>query len=414
MVPYLQGAGWTPTVLTVDPRDLADAPDASLAARLPADLDVQRVRAVPVRAARRVGFGDLGLRAYVALRRAGDALLSARRYDAVLVTAYPTYPALLLPRWRFRHGVAAVLDLQDPWVGAWGDTVGPAPGGLPDRRARVSRAVAVRLERRVLRLLDGASAVSRQTLEEAAGRVPHLRQVPWLEAPIGSDPGDIAAALAELPVGFAAGDGLRHIVYVGTLLPRAVHAMRAVFDGLALWRTQDPAAHDVRVHCVGTSNQGVSAAVGRAMDLARASGVADVVTEHPARVAFDRALSTLRHADGVLIVGSDEPHYTASKLYPALLADRPLMAVLHPDSQAATVLAAARGAAVVHVPLGTEAPDTPTMAQAWRQWMAAPRGSAGLAPLATPFLGPAIAQRFGALLSEAVAHRQRDMQERMR
>lgn len=405
IAPYLEDAGWSPTVLAVDPRDLADRIDPALAARMPSALEVHRVRALSVRAARRVGFGDLGLRAFAALRRAGDRLLATGTYDAVLVTTYPTYPALLLGRWRARFGVAAVVDLQDPWVGAWGSTVGPGPHGRPDWRARASRAVAVQVERRVLQRVDGAAAVSRGTLEEAAVRVPALRDVPWLEAPIGSDPGDLAAAASRPPVGFVPGDGLRHVVYVGTLLPRAHRAMRAVLDGLARWRDSDPSAHDVRVHCIGTSNQTAADASGGVAALARAAGVGEVVQEWPARVPFDDALATLCHADGVLLVGSDEPHYTASKLYPALLADRPMLAVLHDDSQAASVLARAPQARVALVRMTGEPPNADTMATHWRAWMSAPPGPAGLAGLAAPFLGPALAQQFGTWLTAAVAHR---------
>ena len=41
-------------------------------------------------------------------------------------------------------------------------------------------------------------------------------------------------------------------------------------------------------------------------------------------------------AGAILLMGSSEPHYTASKLYPALLAERPILAVFHEASAVAT------------------------------------------------------------------------------
>jgi hypothetical protein len=41
----------------------------------------------------------------------------------------------------------------------------------------------------------------------------------------------------------------------------------------------------------------------------------------------------------LLLAGSSERHYTASKMYPALLAKRPLLAVYHYESDAVTALA---------------------------------------------------------------------------
>ena len=57
-----------------------------------------------------------------------------------------------------------------------------------------------------------------------------------------------------------------------------------------------------------------------------------MVTETPDRLDYLDALAVLTHASGILLLGSSEPHYTASKLYPALLARRPVLAVFHEKS----------------------------------------------------------------------------------
>ena len=53
------------------------------------------------------------------------------------------------------------------------------------------------------------------------------------------------------------------------------------------------------------------------------------------RLDYLDALSVLTHASGILLLGSSERHYTASKLYPALLARRPLLALFHEARAAA-------------------------------------------------------------------------------
>ena len=42
--------------------------------------------------------------------------------------------------------------------------------------------------------------------------------------------------------------------------------------------------------------------------------------------------------DGIVLLGSSERHYTASKLYPALMARRPLLAVFHQSSSVTSIL----------------------------------------------------------------------------
>jgi hypothetical protein len=151
---HLPAAGWETTVVTVDPRDYEGAIDPELLQLVPSDLELIRVRALPARATRPMGIGDLGLRAYAGLHFACRRQLVRRHYDALLITIYPTYPALIGRRLKEEFGIPFVLDYQDPWVGAWGATVGAGPNGTPDWKSRATRRVAGWLEPRVVAAAD--------------------------------------------------------------------------------------------------------------------------------------------------------------------------------------------------------------------------------------------------------------------
>src|SRR4051794_21163273 len=170
LAPRLAEYGWEPTVLTVDASAYEGPLDLSLADSVPRTLRVVRSRAWRADTMRPFGLGDLGLRAFAALRRDAVALLAAERFDAVYMTTYPIYPAALGPMLKRRFGVPFVIDFQDPWVGAWGQSVGGGPGGSADFKSRASRAVAAWLEPRVLRAADGITAVSAATYEDALHR----------------------------------------------------------------------------------------------------------------------------------------------------------------------------------------------------------------------------------------------------
>ena len=155
-------------MVTVDPRDYEGRLDPGLASLVPAELRVVRCRAWPARWTRRIGIGDLGLRAFAGLRRACADLLRRERFDALFITIYPTYPALLGPILKRQFGVPFVLDYQDPWVGAWGEAVGAGPNGRPDIKSRLTRAVARRLEPRAVRAADAITTVSAPTVSPHA------------------------------------------------------------------------------------------------------------------------------------------------------------------------------------------------------------------------------------------------------
>ena len=69
-----------------------------------------------------------------------------------------------------------------------------------------------------------------------------------------------------------------------------------------------------------------------------------------ARAVYSSATAAvLTHASGILLLGSSERHYTASKLYPALLAKRPILALFHEASSVVSILRAAGSEPTVRV-----------------------------------------------------------------
>jgi hypothetical protein len=339
LAPRLHEHGWLPTVVSVDPRDYEGRLDASLAAMVPVDLDVVRCRALPAAVTRTLGVGDLGLRSLPGLYRTCARLLAERRYDALFITIYPAYPALLGPILKRRYGVPFVLDYQDPWVGEWGLSVGPGPGGRPNLKSRLSRLVAQTLEPQVTRAVDAITAVSAGTYEAVHARHPELRHRPAAAIPIGFEPSEFASPRAAARDRLGGKDGAIHLCYVGTILPLAVETVRALLAALALLRQQEPHLGErIRLHFFGTSNVFDADAPPRVLPLADEIGVKDAVTEEAPRIDYLDAVSVQAQATALLILGSSEPHYTASKIFPALASARPLLALCHRESSVASIL----------------------------------------------------------------------------
>ncbi len=97
----------------------------------------------------------------------------------------------------------------------------------------------------------------------------------------------------------------------------------------------------LRLHFLGTGNRTGPGVPPRVLPEAEALGVAAMVREIPERIDYLPALAALARATGILLLGSSERHYTASKIYPALLARRPLLALFHEASVASATLRAA-------------------------------------------------------------------------
>jgi hypothetical protein len=125
-------------------------------------------------------------------------------------------------------------------------------------------------------------------------------------------------------------------------------ALRGFFGALRRAREQGlEATHNLRLHFVGTDYAPGAEAKKSIRPIAEEYGVADIVVEQPRRIPYFEALRCLLDADALIVPGSDDPGYTASKIYPYILAKKPLLAIFHEKSSVVQVLAATRAGTVV-------------------------------------------------------------------
>lgn len=335
---HLPSHGWHPKLVCVHERFYEQPPDDELAKLVPSDADIRRVDAIPVSLTRPLGGGEISLRAYKPLRDAVLDIVDEGHVHAVLITGSPYYPMLFASAIR-RRGVPVVLDFQDPWVSNWGAS-----------RPRLSKAglshwLATKLEPVAVRSASFITSVSDRQNDEMRARYPGLTAARFAAIPIGGDPADfsrLGAAEAKSANGLLA-NGKCNLSFVGTFMPRSGPLMSALLRGVQRFRDQNPdLASRMRLNFIGTGNHS-GATDARVTEIARTLGVADLVFELPQRITFSRAISAVAQSDAVLLVGSDEPHYTASKIYPGLMCGLPFLSLFHSASSSHRILRDAGG-----------------------------------------------------------------------
>jgi hypothetical protein len=338
-LPYLSEFGWEAHILAVDPRFVEGFRDPALLQTVPDDIPVTRVPALPAGLTRRVGLGSLGLRALGPLSLAGDRLLRSRRFDLVYFST-TIFPAMGLgPVWKRRWGVPYILDMQDPWISDYYDRTGVRPPG-----GRLKYAFAQWLARRgEPTAMRGAARVISVSPDYPAAlqrRYPELPADRFVVLPFGGSERDAEIVLKQgiRHSVFDPDDGLVHWTYLGRGGADMAIALRGLFLALGRVRENDPRADRLRLHFVGTSYAGRGRGQPTVAPLARDAGIGDLVQEQTDRIPYLEGLALLRTSNAVLIIGSDDPAYSASKVYPCILAGRPLLAVLHRASLAGDVI----------------------------------------------------------------------------
>lgn len=331
-LPHLRALGWEPTVLAVSPDMIEGAViEPALVCTFPDDIRVVRVTGISAHYTRPLGFGSLWWRTGRALRRAGDRLLASGDFDLVFFSTTQFNTFTLGPRWQTRFGVPYVLDYQDPWVNDHYRHAGERPPG-GSLRFWLSQLSARRHEPEVVKQAAGIVTVSPAYLTDLVSRYPDLDQKRIRHIPFGAADQDQAVALRHKPerplIGFD--DGLIHVVYAGRCVPGMNPALTLLFRAFRIQLEHNPdEARRFRFHFIGTDYTPPPLAQYTVLPIAQREGVADYVTEHPARVPYFDALHYSARADVILVLGSDDPGYNASKLHACLLTGRPLLCIAH-------------------------------------------------------------------------------------
>ncbi len=348
-LPYYRKFGWDPVVLAVHADHRPDWRDDSLLASLPDDVPIHYCPALPLGITRWIGIQNMGLRCAPFISRAGLALLRRQKFDLVFFSTTQYLVTPLGPVWLRDMNVPYVIDLQDPWQNDYYERPGAPlpPGGWKYEFARLTAWV---FEERTFRQAAGFMSVSHHYFQDLAERYPWFPTRPQAVIPFGGPQADFDHLSthrrpASVPLEPA---GCIHWVAAGSLGPSFGHALRVLFAGLRRLRDQSPElALRLRLHFIGTSYAPREQAVFAARPVAEAYGVGDLVMESPARIGYLDSLQLMQAADGLLLLGTDDPAYSPSKIYPNYMTGRPILALAHHGSLVADLLQRLRCARLI-------------------------------------------------------------------
>ena len=322
----LSQQGWLPIVLTVA-EEFYEEPGSPESVKLVDDsVEVIKVSAQePWSLFNKRLVGDIGLRAYRSLKDEALRLCSKRPIDFVWISMPSWYTSLLGNTIRQKTGVPFGIDYQDPWVQ-------PLPEGTsPFSRAAITQRWARILEPRALRHATLVTGINRPYFQGALDRNPKLN--PHTAAfQLGFDAADHSI---EHPTESPWPKNKLIALYPGAFLPLSSPFHRAILHAFKELDSRGELPDEACLAYIGTghSNRPV-------LTIARELEIEHRVIELPERIPYLEVQQLLRNVHGCMIIGSPEPHYSASKVFQSVLSGRPILALLHKDSEALHILEA--------------------------------------------------------------------------
>jgi hypothetical protein len=373
-LPYLADFGWNTHILAVHPNFVQGVQDPLLSQTVPDSIPVTYTNALDIRQTQKVGLGSLSLRAFFYLLQAGNKLLEQHQFDLIYFSTTMFVTMALAPIWYKRFGLPYVLDFQDPWLSDYynrPDSPQPPGGHL---KYAFSQLQAKILEPKTIAYVSHVISVSPAYPQVLQQRYPHLKTNQFTVLPFGAPEKDFEQ-LSSMQIRqsiFDHCDGKKHWVYVGRGGNDMALSLRVLFSGIQKDRQQNPELwQSIRLHFVGTSYAPGARSTKTIEPIAQEYCVADLVEEHSHRISYFEALQTMVESHAILLIGSDDPGYTASKLYPCILARKPILAVFNERSSVVDILTQSGAGKVVTFKEGDQPQDLLSKILPQLQWLLA-------------------------------------------
>jgi hypothetical protein len=330
---FLREFGWNPIILTVSADYYEEITDLGINKTVASETEVIFTKAFKISKPRIVG--DIGLRAFPFLAKSALNLIRTRQIDFIWIPIPSFYTSLIGRILHEKTSVPYGIDYIDPWV-----------RDIHNRknfRSRLSLQVAKWLEPVAVKKAILLTGVSEAYYRPVMERNFKDKAIAHVGMPYGYDPWDHEIVLENLELPWANLKGCQPLVYAGAFLPNSHLFIKTLFKVISLKVEQGLWDDRKHLYFIGTGRYaGTSIA-----EYASQYGISFFVHESRERLPYLHVLNYLSSAYAVMAIGSTEQHYTASKIFQAVLSKRPVFAIFHHKSSAVSVLKECNAAALL-------------------------------------------------------------------
>lgn len=336
-LPYFADHGWDAEVVTVDERYTDMNQDVLLLQSIPSTIKIHKVKAFKKQWTSKLGLGNIALRSLWFYRKKINQLLKDKKYDLIYFSTTQFPVCILGAYWKRKFKIPYIIDMQDPWHS---DYYQDKPKDQRPPKYWFSYRLNKYLEPIAMKNADGLISVSTDYIIDLKSRYPVIKNIPSATITFGAFEPDMQIAKDNRQSFPNLLDNkFINIVYIGRGGADLHKAIIPVFETLKKGLNDNKQAFEqFKLHFIGTSYAPASQGKPSILPLAKQYGLEVQVVEITQRIGYYQTLITLQQADALFIPGSDDPKYTASKIYPYLLAQKPLLAIFNEASSAMKIL----------------------------------------------------------------------------
>lgn len=338
-LPFFKDFDWEVEVVAVKEEYTDAVFDYLLIESVPDDIKIHHVNALPKNWTKKFGLGSVALRSLWFFKKYVNKLLKTHQFDLIYFSTTQFPVCILGPYWKKRFGIPYIIDMQDPWFTNYYQD---KPRNKRPKKYWFSYRLDKYLEPIAMKDTDGLITVSDAYIEDLQFRYPYLKNIPSATITFGGFKKDLEIATrhqSSLKIAFDNNPACKHIVYVGRGgfdMQKAVKLLLKAFKQ-CLKEDFNKFKH-IRFHFIGTSYAPLGSGQKTLYSVAEKLGVGRFVTEQTDRISFYESIHNLQLADALFIPGHEKSAYTASKIYPYIMTEKPILSVFNLESSAAQTL----------------------------------------------------------------------------
>lgn len=338
-LPYFKNLGWEVEVVIVDEKNVDMIKDPLLLESIPIHIPIHKVNAFAKKWTSKFGLGSLALRSLWFYRKKVNQLLRSKKFDLIYFSTTEFPICILGTYWKKKFKVPYIIDMQDPWHSNYYQD---KPKNERPKKYWFSYRLHKYLEPIAMKNVDGLISVSTKYIETLKSRYSNLANISYKIITFGAHELDFNIAKANdklLKLYFNPSDKQKNLVYVGRGGYDMRDAIEVLLKAFKNGLDQEPELFEnTYLHFIGTSYAPSGQGMETISPIAKKLNLSKYVKEHTNRIGFFESIKQLITADGLIIIGSNDNSYTASKLYPYILAKKQLLAVFNEASSAAKIL----------------------------------------------------------------------------
>lgn len=347
-LPYFKEFGWEAEIVTVDPKHSEMVKDPLFLQGIPKEIKIHSIDAIPKKWTSKIGLGSLAIRSLWYYKKFVDSYLKTTNFDLIYFSTTEFPVCILGPYWNKKFGVPYVIDMQDPWHSTY--YLGKEKSAQPPKYWFTYR-LHKYLEPIAMNKVNGVISVSESYINVLKDRYERMKSIPTSTITFGAFKQDIEIAKSQgalLKPMFEKQNGRINIVYVGRGGNDMKKAITLLFNAFKNGLKSDPENFKkLKFNFIGTSYAPSGQGKYTILPIAQACGIQDYVMEQTDRISYYQNIITLLEADALIIPGSDDPNYTASKIFPYILAQKPMLAIFNPKSSAYKIIKESNAGQVV-------------------------------------------------------------------